>query len=189
MPDVIVQRASSLSHLASQSRAVPAAELVLLPESVRMAFRGRGHSIQIAGGVFGVDLPQTACRMNCAGSRSAFWLGPDEWLLQESGESAANLYARLSAALDDCSHSLVDVSDRSETFSISGVQSEYILNHGCALDLSIERFPVGSCTRTLIGKAAVILSRPDTFVFHIDVWRSFAPYTWQLLDEARSELA
>jgi len=28
-----------------------------------------------------------------------------------------------------------------------------------------------------------------TGIFHIDVWRSFAPYVWQLLDEVRGEFA
>lgn len=45
------------------------------------------------------------------------------------------------------------------------------------------------CTRTIYAKATIMLSRPASDIFHIDAWRSFAPYVWQLLDEARSELA
>ena len=45
------------------------------------------------------------------------------------------------------------------------------------------------CTRTILYKATILLSRPRADTFHIDVWRSFAPYVWQLLDEARGELA
>jgi sarcosine oxidase subunit gamma len=55
--------------------------------------------------------------------------------------------------------------------------------------LSLQAFPAGMCTRTLLGKATILLSRPDDETFHIDVWRSFAPYAWKLLDEARGELA
>lgn len=55
--------------------------------------------------------------------------------------------------------------------------------------LSREPFPVGSCTRTLVGKASVTLSRVDIETFHIDVRRSFVPYAWQFIDEARRELA
>ena len=87
------------------------------------------------------------------------------------------------------SHALVDISHRSEAFSISGAKSEYVLNHGCPLDLSPARFPVGMCTRTLIGKATVLLWRPEIRTFRIDIGRSFAPYVWRFLDEARSELA
>jgi sarcosine oxidase subunit gamma len=47
---------------------------------------------------------------------------------------------------------------------------------------------VGMCTRTIFGKATIMLSRPAAITFHIDVWRSFAPYVWQWLDEARNEL-
>jgi sarcosine oxidase subunit gamma len=116
------------------------------------------------------------------------WLGPDEWLLQAVGESASELFAGLAGGLVGHSSSLVDVSQRSDAFALSGEKSEYVLNHGCPLDLSPTAFPVGMCTRTIIGKAPVVLSRPDADTFHIDVWRSFAPYVWQLLDEARGEL-
>jgi sarcosine oxidase subunit gamma len=63
------------------------------------------------------------------------------------------------------------------------------LNHGCPLDLAESAFPVGMCTRTILGKAPILLSRPEPDVFHVDVWRSFAPYAWSLLDEARQEFA
>jgi sarcosine oxidase, subunit gamma len=45
------------------------------------------------------------------------------------------------------------------------------------------------CTRTISGKATIMLSRPAPELFHIDVWRSFACYVWQLLDEACGEFA
>jgi len=40
-----------------------------------------------------------------------------------------------------------------------------------------------------LRKATIMLSRPAPETFHIDVWRSFAPYVWQLLDEVRGEFA
>ncbi len=142
-----------------------------------------------AGAAFGVDLPQEACRFITRNNRTAYWLGPDEWLLCATAEAAAGLFSTLQDALGTHACSLVDVSHRSDAFAISGSHSAYILNHGCPLDLSLVAFPVGMCTRTLVGKATVLLSRPMADTFHIDVWRSFAPYVWQLLDEARSELS
>jgi sarcosine oxidase, subunit gamma len=92
----------------------------------------------------------------------------------------------MSAALQPYSFSLVDVSHRSDGLAIAGAGAAFALNHGCPLDLSIKAFPVGMCTRTVLGKASVILSRHEEHVFHLDVWRSFASYVWQFLDEARS---
>ncbi|MBN8942767.1 MAG: sarcosine oxidase subunit gamma [Rhizobiales bacterium] len=182
-------RAGALDHLAPRARAIPAAELGVLPDAAKLVFRGRPAAIAAAERAFGLDLPREACRFNAKGGRTAFWLGPDEWLLQAAGEDPAVLFEGLGQALSGEPHSLVDVSHRSDAFALSGPKSAYVLNHGCPLDLSVAAFPVGMCTRTLIGKATVILSRPEPDMFHIDVWRSFAPYVWQLLDEARGELA
>lgn len=188
MPD-LVQRRSPLDLLAAAARKIPAASLAVLPDAAKLSFRGRPSAIDAAGDAFGVALPRDACRFSVNGGRTAFWLGPDEWLLQSEGEDPASLFASLNDRLTGQSCSLVDVSHRSQAFALSGPQAAYVLNHGCPLDLSLATFPVGMCTRTVYGKATIMLSRPAPETFHIDTWRSFAPYVWQLLDEARSELA
>jgi heterotetrameric sarcosine oxidase gamma subunit len=43
------------------------------------------------------------------------------------------------------------------------------------------------CTRTLLGKAEVILWRTGADAFHIEVARSLLPYVWACLEEARLE--
>ena len=48
-------------------------------------------------------------------------------------------------------------------------------------------FPVGMCTRTLFGKAEIVLWRTAPRPFRIEVWRSFAPYVLGCLDEACRE--
>jgi sarcosine oxidase subunit gamma len=189
MLNLSTPRTNSLALLARDTRSIPAAMLAMLPDAAKLLFRGRPLAVQAVGTAFGITLPQVACRFNMRKDRAAFWLGPDEWMLQATGESAAALSENLETALADHSHSLVDVSHRSDAFALSGQKSAYVLNHGCPLELSLEAFPVGMCTRTIFGKATILLSRPESDTFHIDVWRSFAPYVWQLLDEARSELA
>jgi sarcosine oxidase subunit gamma len=188
MPDLAI-RENSLGRLASVARNIPSAALAVLPDAAKLLFRGRPSSIDAAGRAFGVELPQEACRFTEKGARTAFWIGPDEWLLQAVGDDSAALFASLDGALVGHSCSIVDVSHRSDAFALSGLEAAYTLNHGCPLDLSLATFPVGMCTRTLFGKATIMLSRPAPESFHIDVWRSFAPYVWQLLDEARSEFA
>ena len=45
-------------------------------------------------------------------------------------------------------------------------------------------FPVGMCTRTLFGKAEIVLWRMRADAWRIEVWRSFAPYVLGCLEEA-----
>lgn len=189
MPDLRIPQSNVLTGLGLDAAAIPDATLAVLPDAVKVAFRGRSAAVTAVSDAFGIELPQEACRFASSGARSAVWLGPDEWLLQAVGEMPEELLILLQDSLSEHSHALVDVSHRSLAFSVSGLKSEYILNHGCPLDLSREQFPVGMCTRTVVGKVPVMLLRPETATFHVDVWRSFAPYVWQLLDEARSELS
>jgi sarcosine oxidase subunit gamma len=43
------------------------------------------------------------------------------------------------------------------------------------------------CTRTLFEKAEIILWRVDEHTYHVEIERSFAPYVWNMLIEAREE--
>jgi sarcosine oxidase subunit gamma len=52
------------------------------------------------------------------------------------------------------------------------------------LDLGLSAFPIGMCTRTLFGKAEIVLWRTGEAQFHIEVWRSFAGYVWGVLGVA-----
>ena len=59
-----------------------------------------------------------------------------------------------------------------------------VLSAGCPLDLDLDEFQVGMCTRTLFGKAEVVIWRTATSSFRLEVWRSFAAYVIGLLDAA-----
>ncbi|WP_421699675.1 sarcosine oxidase subunit gamma [Ancylobacter sp.] len=181
--------ARPLGALAAASRVLPAARLSALGDAARLVFRGREAAIGPAGEAFGVALPREACRFNAANGRFAFWLGPDEWLLLAPGAEAAPLFAAIEAATAGVPHALVDVSARSVGIEIAGDKAAFVLNQGNPLDLSLDAFPVGMCTRTVFHKAEIVLVRHAPDVFHIDVWRSFAPYVWELLEDARRELA
>ncbi len=63
----------------------------------------------------------------------------------------------------------------------------WVINAFCALDLHHSAFPIGMCTRTVFGKAEIMLWRTEADTFRIEVARSFAPYVWACLDEARQE--
>lgn len=187
MPECSVPRINSLAMVSRGGPQVEEASLSILPDAAKFVFRGGSSSLSTLGGAFGLELPRTVNRFNESGKRRAYCLGPDEWLLEAGNEDPVSLWCELSASLADDACSLVDVSHRSDGIEISGTKSEYILNHGCPLDLSAKEFPVGMCTRTVLGKSSLILSRTDQTVFCLDIWRSFSTYVWSLLDEARQE--
>ena len=55
------------------------------------------------------------------------------------------------------------------------------------LDLHPSAFPAGMCSRTLLGKAEIVLWRISATSFRIEVFRSFVPFVWLLLREASRE--
>ena len=67
---------------------------------------------------------------------------------------------------------------------MSGPQAGAILNAGCPLDFDPAAFPTGMCTRSLFGKADIIIWRTGADEFRLEVWRSFADYVSALLREA-----
>jgi sarcosine oxidase subunit gamma len=158
-----------------------------LPAAARYLLRG-GPAVRLAAEqAFGCAIPAAACRGARNGERAALWLGPDEWLLilpERAGDTTA---AALRAALTALPHSLVNVSHRQVALEVSGADAVTLLAAGCPLDLDASAFPVGMCTRTMLGKAEVVLWRTAPQEFRIEVWRSFAAYVAAFLEEAARE--
>jgi len=189
MLDVSAMRQGPLDLLAGAARAGSGVELSLLPPRARFVLRCRPDSVAAAGQAFGVTLPNEACRAAVSASRAALWLGPDEWLLLAAPDDAAAIVHQLSVALAGAPHSLVDVSHRGAAIAVKGAQAATLINHGCALDLAHAVFPLGMCTRTLFEKAEIVLWRTEEHTYHVEIERSFAPYVWRMLSEAREDLA
>jgi sarcosine oxidase subunit gamma len=159
-----------------------------LPAAARFSFRGNAAAQAVAGTAFGVAFPTIACRAATSGDRAALWLGPDEQLLLAPPGEAEAIKAGLGSALAGQPHSLVDISHRQVALELRGPQATWLLTAQCPLDLDPAAFPVGMCTRTVFAKAEIVLWRKATDVFHVDVWRSFAPYLVELLHEIAREL-
>jgi sarcosine oxidase subunit gamma len=157
--------------------------------AARFSFRGDDAAIAALGSALGLALPREACRATEAGGRAALWLGPDEWLIVADGEEPAALFVQLTEALGTIPASLVDISERQVAIDIAGAKAAEALNAFNALDLDPAAFPVGMVTRTLFGKAEIVLWRREAERFRIEVWRSFAPYVLGCLEEARREFA
>ena len=131
------------------------------------------------GASLGLALGTTMLRAEASGGWHALHLAPDEWLLIDAAGACP--------ATPALPHSLVDISERSLGFTISGVDAAATLNAGCPLDLSDRAFPPGACTRTLFGKVMVMLWRTGHTDWRIDCGRSFVPYVAALLELARED--
>ena len=177
---------AAVAQPAPVARACGSVQLTALAATTRLSIRAGAAVGTAIGLALGVLLPTVPCRSVIARDRAALWLGPDEWLIV-APETASDLAARATKAAGDHPASIVDVSHRSRVLEITGPRAAWCLNAFCALDLDVHAFPVGMCTRTLLGKAEVVLWRIAPEVFHLDVARSLVPYVWACLEEARLE--
>ena len=178
MADAALRRTVGLPMAAWLEAPVPAS---------RFIFRGSAAARAGAGQAFGVALPEVACRAATDGARAALWLGPDEQLLLAPDGEATAIEASIAQALPDQAYSLVDVSHRQVGIGIHGPHAEWLLEAQCPLPLNLRDFPPGMCTRTVFGKAEIVLWRPAEQVFRLEVWRSFATYVVELLREIDRE--
>src|ERR1700743_1103992 len=99
MLDTNLPQSNPLVGLLRQSPAIVDARLALFPNAAKLSFRGRAKAVAVAAAAFGVELPTAAWRFAKAANRSAFWLGPDEWLLQAIGEAPPKVFAELDGKL------------------------------------------------------------------------------------------
>lgn len=152
----------------------------------RHILRCREGAIEKASAVLELSLPRTACRSASGDGLHALWLGPDEWLVLATGAAASKM-SQAGKRLSDLGGAFVDVSHRQVAITLDGPEAEIWLATGCPLDLATGAFPVGTCARTLFHKAEIIVWRTGPESFHLEVWRSFAPYVEALLSEAVQE--
>ena len=161
--------------------------LEAMPFLSRFIFRGSEAAANDLGQALGVALSRDALKGNAnADGRAALWLGPDEWELIGSVADYDALKSTVERVVTE-PHSLADVSHRNSGVTVRGSKVEAVLNAAVALDLDISAFPVGMCTRTLLGKAEVVLWRRAADAFDIETFRSFIPYIHAYLAEAARE--
>ena len=159
-----------------------------LPPLTRFSLRGPAAALAGVEKVLGVAPGQDVCRARVTGDRAALWLGPDEWMLIAPGREGGALFASLEQALARVPHSLVDISHRNTGFLVAGDGAATLLAEGSPLDLDLGACLVGMCTRTVLGKCEVILWRVAAERFHVECWRSFAPYLAAFLAQAGENL-
>lgn len=153
----------------------------------RLVLRARPDAIAPLSRALAVKLPEkpkTSAKSR-NGKRTALWIGPDEWLVIDDG--GADLLA--SCAKVGQLHSAVDVSHRNVALIVAGRQAESVMKAGCPQNLSLDVFPVGACSRTMLGKVEVVILRTADDAFRVEHWRSFSDYVFGFLEEAARDAA
>lgn len=155
-------------------------KLATLPPAHRISLRAPAASVATLSKALGLTLPEKPKTSASKGSRTALWLGPDEWLVIDDGANDP---------LQDCAgvealHSAVGISHRNMAISVTGQGAESTVSAGCPQDLSLAAFPVGACSRTILGKSEIVLLRTGEEAFRVECWRSFSDYVFTFLTEA-----
>ncbi len=185
--DIAAARRLPLSAVAAASPASRHATLAAVGPHARFILRVRGAAIAAVSPALGFDLPTTACRSAASGDVAALWLGPDEWLVIGPAGKGESLGSALTECLAGAAAAVIDVSHRHAALALSGTKAADVLNALVPLDLGLSAFPVGACTRTLCGKAEIVLWRTSTETFQVECMRSVGRYVWGSLEEARRE--
>ncbi|MEZ5810227.1 MAG: sarcosine oxidase subunit gamma [Rhizobiaceae bacterium] len=177
--------ADRLQSLAGRRAAGPHIEIAPAEPAFRLSLRAPEKSLAALSRALGVSLPRKPKCAAASGTRAALWLGPDEWLIIDTGKN--NPADALASSR--VSHSAVDVSHRNTAVIVSGPGAETALSAGCPQDLDRRKFPVGACSRTIFGKAEVVLWRTGEDAFRVECWRSLSPYVFDFLEEAARDTA
>ncbi|HYI18877.1 MAG TPA: sarcosine oxidase subunit gamma family protein [Solirubrobacteraceae bacterium] len=139
----------------------------------------------------GFALPGVPNTTTGDGTRTALWLGPDEWLVLGPAGDEAALETLLAEALPRELGSVVGLSANRTVLELRGPAARDVLAAGCSLDLHPRAFGAGACAQTLLARAPVVLHQTDAEpVYRILVRGSFAGYLadW-LLDAAAGVIA
>ncbi len=145
-----------------------------------------------AGTALGLELPRTVGGTASADGRTAFWIGPDDWIVTGEPGTEAALVERLEGALGGLPHAVVDITERMTVIRLDGPAVRDVLAAGCPLDLHPRVFAPGMVLASHLAKASVLLhfAAGDAASPVVDLYvnRSFAAYVWLYLENAAREV-
>ena len=137
--------------------------MALAPAEKRYSLRGEAATLQA---FTSVPLPRKIGDVSDHAAGLAVMLGPDEWLLIGTikGDGAGQPV------------SITEITERQIGITLEGPRAAEILMSGCPLDL--ERMAEGRGTRTIYETVEIVVMKRGAAQYHIEVWRSFAPWLW-----------
>jgi sarcosine oxidase, subunit gamma len=177
---MIQKERGSLPDLMTRTEPVPAMpfaakgiRISLAPPMARYSLRARqGQALET---LLGVKMPK---RIGITEGGIAC-LGPDEWLLRAEAGTVIPMG-------DGLPLSITDIGERAICLIVEGSRAAEVLMSGCPLDL--DQLAVGRATRTIYETVEIILIREGTSCFHVEVWRSFAPWLWTAITTVAGHL-
>lgn len=140
----------------------------------------------------GFGLPTTANTFTAdeEGSRRAYWLGPDEWLISTERGQVSSIVGQLEASLREHAAAINDVSGGYLLIELAGEEGLQTLLRGTTLDIASAVSRAGHCAQTTLAKANILLSCiDDRPVYEIIVRRSFSEYLLRWLRQTQHYLA
>ena len=152
---------SRVDPIAAEPQVFAGGTMVLEPAAKRYSLRGAAADLQA---FVPLALPTRIGDISDGAAGLAVMLGPDEWLL----------IGELSAGGQGQPVSMTEITERQIGLLIEGSRAAELLMSGCPLDL--ERMPAGRGTRTIYETVELTILKLSETRFHVEVWRSFAPW-------------
>ena len=142
--------------LAGRAFSASGASLAVLPPAERISLRAPAASVAALSKALGVDLPQKPktsavarwTHARCGSARTSGW----------SSTRPARTRWPIAPSVKEL-HSAVGISHRNIAIAVTGPAAAAAINAGCPQDLSLAAFPVGACSRTILGKIEIVLLR------------------------------
>jgi sarcosine oxidase subunit gamma len=153
----------------------------------KLVLRGESAIAATARATLGWPLPERINSATAGEAGRALKLGPDEYLLTVDPARVTALVGKLTGALAGRHYALVDISARLVAIEVDGPAARDILAAACPLDLHPTVFGPERASRTVFGKAEIILDCLDEQHLRLLTNRSFAAYVRRLLAEAGRE--
>ena len=169
----------SMADLPTRIDPVPAEEFAFAGGNMALSLADKRYNLrgEVAAlqAFTSVPLPGKIGDVSDHKAGMAIMLGPDEWLLRGavSGDSAGQAV------------SITEITERQIGITLEGPRAAEILMSGCPLDL--ERMAIGRGTRTIFETVEIVVMKRGAEQFHIEVWRSFAPWLWAALEAVARE--
>jgi sarcosine oxidase subunit gamma len=154
-----------------------------LPHMGYLVLRGKADDtafMQAITGVLGQTLPTQPMTVLSTAVGVVLWVSPDEWLLVCKRSNRDHLLATLTTALQDVFAQVVDNSGGLTTMRLAGPDHLLLLRQLGPYDF--ESLAVGFSASTVISKTGLTVVRTDESGVLLVFRRSFADYTWRLLE-------
>lgn len=179
---------SALHSLAGAAQAPSDRHGVLAAELAHLGYivlRGDSADAAFMAGaalVLGARLPVEPTSLRSCTAGVVLWASPDEWLVVCRRTLRDGLLAAFGSALAGLHAQVVDNSGGLTCLRLAGADHLRVLRHLGPYDF--ERLSVGRCVGTVFSKTAVSIARSDDAGVMLVFRRSFADYTWRLLQRA-----